>query len=288
MIQTNRRAGIGLLGWDFAMETSSIAEFLEESFDILSVGGGTAGSVLASRLSENPEIRVGLIEAGHSRLGDPNIELPTAVGKMLHNPAYDWAFRSIPQIGTGGRVYHIPRGRMLGGSSGINFMYYGRPSEEDITQWSEALGITGWSWPELLSYFKRTERLELDQPNIRDRNVDECPLNTKYHGLSGAIHTSFSTWSLPLEKDLLRAFDEVSRQPRTPTMEDILAFIARFSPPTEQKKPIRSYALNGYLAPVSGRRNLKVLTGAVVCKILLKWPQNGEHGVDRSPPSACD
>ena len=78
----------------------NISEFLEDSFDFLIVGGGTAGLVLAARLSEDPSIRVGVIEAGVSRLGDPNVDFPTGVGKMLDSPDYDWKYRSVPQVST--------------------------------------------------------------------------------------------------------------------------------------------------------------------------------------------
>ena len=81
------------------METATLAEFLQDSFDFLVVGGGTAGLVLAARLSEDPNVRVGVIEAGLSRLGDPKVDMPTGAGMMLNNPEYDWSFRSVPQVG---------------------------------------------------------------------------------------------------------------------------------------------------------------------------------------------
>ena len=81
------------------METVTIAEFLEDSFDFLIIGGGTAGLVLAARLSEDPNVRVGVIEAGFSRLEDPKVHLPTGAGMMLNDPDYDWCFRSVPQVG---------------------------------------------------------------------------------------------------------------------------------------------------------------------------------------------
>lgn len=81
------------------MKHLTIDSFLQESFDFLIVGGGTAGLVLAARLSEQDHVRVGVIEAGSSRLGDPKVDLPSGIGLMLKNPEYDWDFQSVPQVG---------------------------------------------------------------------------------------------------------------------------------------------------------------------------------------------
>ena len=77
---------------------SSLSDFLDESFDYIIVGGGTSGLVLAARLTENPNIRVGVIEAGKLRLGDQNVESATGISEMLHNPEYDWMYKTVPQV----------------------------------------------------------------------------------------------------------------------------------------------------------------------------------------------
>ena len=165
---------------------------------------------------------------------------------------------------------------MLGGSSGINFMAYGRPCAVDIDDWSTKLGIRGWSWAELLPYFKRSEKLEVDEPNITDRDLAACPIKQDLHGLNGPIHTSMNTWQVPFEKTLLSAFDEVSglSRPEEPYNGSHLGFYRSLFTTDRTGKPIRSYAASGYLAPATKRSNLRVLTNALACKILL---ENGDN-----------
>lgn len=97
-------------------------EFLECDLDFLIVGGGTAGLVLAARLSEDPNVRVGVIEAGKSHLGDPLIDIPAAFFQVLSNPDYDYSFRTEPQKENGNLKHQHPRGKGLGGSSAINYL----------------------------------------------------------------------------------------------------------------------------------------------------------------------
>ncbi|OCL02957.1 GMC oxidoreductase [Glonium stellatum] len=260
----------------------SIAEFLQDSFDFTVVGGGTAGLVVAARLSEDPNVRVGVIEAGVSRLEDPNVQKLTGMSVMLNNPEYDWAYRSVPQEGNKCRVHHIPRGKMLGGSSGINFMAYGRPSIEDIDDWATALGNKGWSWSELAPYYRKSEKLEFEERNIKNRDPNICPLLQEYHGTEGAIHTSLAPWQASVESSLLPCFDETSKisRPVEPWSGKHLGFYRSLFTVDRTSRPSRSYAANGYLAPIMGRPNLKILTKAVASKVLLDEEKACAKGVE--------
>ena len=117
-------------------------------YDYVIVGAGSAGCVLASRLSENPDSRVLLLEAGPPDTAD-EIHIPAAVN-LLFQTAYDWNYQTIPQDRAGGRSIYWPRGRVLGGSSSINAMIYIRGNRHDYDSWRDDYGCEGWGYTDLL------------------------------------------------------------------------------------------------------------------------------------------
>lgn len=134
----------------------NLTSFLSQKYTHIVIGGGTAGLVVAARLSQNPNITVGVLEAGSAAFDDPKINVPGRFGETLGSE-YDWQFESTPQPRLNGRSLPWPRGRVLGGTSALNFMTWNRGCKEDYDAWEE-LGAEGWGWEGLLCVFYQNEQ----------------------------------------------------------------------------------------------------------------------------------
>lgn len=129
--------------------TTNADDFSSRRFDFIVVGGGTAGLTVAARLAENQSLSIGVLEAGAAAVGEDDINIPGRYGRTLGGH-YDWQFETVAQQGLGGRVLPWPRGKVLGGTSALNFMTWNRASRDDYDAW-EQLGNAGWGWDSLLS-----------------------------------------------------------------------------------------------------------------------------------------
>ncbi|WP_417514116.1 GMC family oxidoreductase [Minwuia sp.] len=129
------------------------------AFDYVIVGGGSAGCVLASRLTEDPDVSVCLLEAGPAKQ-DSSVRMPAGIMKTMKDPNRNWLFRTEPQKNLNGRELFWPRGKAMGGSSAVNGMVYIRGHRADYDRWSAQEGCTGWAWEDLLPYFRRSENNE--------------------------------------------------------------------------------------------------------------------------------
>ncbi|KAI0644103.1 alcohol oxidase [Trametes meyenii] len=178
----------------------SAAEFVHLPFDFLVIGGGTAGVALSSRLAEDPRLVVGLIEAGDIHLNDPIVDVPS--NSPVGNATYDWRFSTIPQVNLGGKIVPVPRrvlsGKMLGGSSGINGLAWGRASSVEYDAWSSFASDSSWSWAGLLPFMKKSESFYFPPnnpfPGISKQQAAHALKDLpRVDGFSGPIAASHNT-----------------------------------------------------------------------------------------------
>jgi choline dehydrogenase-like flavoprotein len=221
-----------------------------QAFDYLIVGGGSAGCVLAARLSEDPQVRVALLEAGPPD-NSVLIQCPAGLAVLAKNGQANWAFETVPQAGLNGRRGYQPRGKVLGGSSSVNAMIYIRGQRTDYDDWA-AEGNPGWSYDDVLPYFKRAEHNE--------RGADA------WHGSGGPLNVM----DLRSPNRFGPVFVEAARQAGH-------ALNADFNGATQEgvglyqvthRNGERCSAAKAYLAPARVRPNLQVITDVRVTRIV--------------------
>ncbi len=226
---------------------------MSQAFDYIVVGGGSAGCVVASRLSEDPNVSVCLIE-----VGGPDksvfIHAPAGVVTMLPIPFNNWAYKTVPQKGLNGRQGYQPRGKVLGGSSSINAMLYVRGSQHDYDHWA-SLGNSGWSYQDVLPYFKKAEH-------------NETHTNSEYHGTGGPQNVAELRSPSALNQMFLQAcaMNGIPYNPDYNGAEQFGAFMYQVF----HKNGERHSAAKAYITPHLSRPNLTVKTNTITSKILFE------------------
>ncbi|EGP86928.1 uncharacterized protein MYCGRDRAFT_72806 [Zymoseptoria tritici IPO323] len=250
----------------------SVDEFVSNEYDYLVVGGGTAGLCVAARLTENPDVKVGVIEVGKNLMDDPQVFTPGLYPTLIGREKYDFCYVSEEVPTAGNKKYSMPRGRMLGGSSAINYLMYVRGSKGDYDGWA-SLGNEGWGWDDMVPYFKQHQTLDPSEKEPPSAQYMPTGAKEEYHGTDGPIHTSFNDYYEPFEYDFCEACYEVGGAERTlhdAWSGDHMGFYSSLAAVNRSDDPgKRSYSATGYLRPNLGRKNLMVLTEAHASRVLL-------------------
>jgi choline dehydrogenase len=218
--------------------------------DYIVVGAGTAGSVAAARLSDNPDIRVLLLEAGPAN-GPDAVSVPPAWPTLIGSDV-DWGYSTVEQPGLAGAVRPYPRGKMLGGSSSINAMMHIRGDRSGYDDWA-ADGAPGWGYEDLLPYFSRAERVAGRDSHFRGTHGPMTPRRAaKVHPVARALAQAFADLGYPTAQDLNGADREGVSWPELNVVDGV-----------------RQSAADAYLRPILDRPNLTVITDALARRLML-------------------
>ncbi|KAF5370368.1 hypothetical protein D9758_006885 [Tetrapyrgos nigripes] len=255
-------------------------EFAATNFDYLVVGAGPGGLTVASRLSEDPNVAVGVLEAGGVHMIDEVITVPGFSGQALGDPKYDWAYSSVPQRFANNRSIPSFRGRMLGGSSAINGMAWGRPGARELDAWDQINnGAGSWGFDAMLPYFLKTETIQTEYISFLP-GLDNPELLASFHGqengTDGAVKASLNTFIDEAVPPYVRAMNEFGVRTNQDPQSGNTTGVWNTLMALDRDHGVRSEAGMAYCFAY-GRPNLKILTSAFVRKIVFS---HGAKGYD--------
>ncbi|KAG8686284.1 hypothetical protein FRC08_012646 [Ceratobasidium sp. 394] len=242
--------------------------FTSRTYDYIVIGGGVVGLVIATRLSEDPNVHVAVLEAGDYAVDDDRVKIPAYFGKTLGDPEFDWMLETVPQASVDGRRIPLPRGKTLGGTSIINSMTWFRGTREDYDALQE-LGNPGWGWKDWIPYFRKSETLH---PPHNDTWAAEnaATFEPDLSGTKGPLQRSFVPWLGDTHIPFLKSLERLGLRanPRANAGYNIGSFTvtATVDPKTSQ----RSCVTTAYFESNANRPNLHVLLKAHADRVLLR------------------
>ncbi|KAJ7497714.1 aryl-alcohol-oxidase from pleurotus Eryingii [Mycena latifolia] len=249
----------------------NVADLIKSNpkFNFIVVGGGTAGNVIANRLSENPDHSVLVLEAGGSYPDEvSNITVPFFCPQATPNTPQDWNYTTTPQSALSGRSIAYPRGFVLGGSSSVNYMAYTRGSREDYDRFARVTGDHGWSWDSLIPYMRKNERFSPPSDNHNTTGQ----FNPAVHGFNGINAVSLAGFPSPIRSRVIQTTRELEEFPFNLDMNSGYQLGIGW-PQFTIKNGSRSSSATSYLAPkFIHRPNLHVLLNARVTRVLQTAP----------------
>ncbi|KAI0819515.1 GMC oxidoreductase [Trametes gibbosa] len=251
----------------FASATTE--EFASITFDYIIVGGGTAGLVLAARLSEDPSVMVGVLEAGEWHPAEEGISVPGFCGTLIGNPQYDWWLPTVPQKHINDRIIPQPRGKALGGSSMMSYSNECRASAREYDAF-EALGNTGWNWAEFVKYMKKAETTIPPSSTVGPEFGINASPSSEWHGTSGPVVKSYPTNFNALHLHITGALEKLG-VPRNsePSNGFNVGSVTTFAA-VDSRTATRSYSAKAYYEPNAERKNLVVITGSAVSRVIFQ------------------
>ncbi|KAI0629318.1 alcohol oxidase [Trametes polyzona] len=266
-------AAVCSMGARAALFTDPTALPSGKVYDYIVIGSGPGGGTVAARLSENPSVNVLVIEAGITDVGAQELQIPLFAPNLVEDSPYNWNYTTVPQPELGGRQINYARGKVLGGSSSINWMFWTRGPQDDYDKYAEITGDEGWSWDAIQPFWQKALRIERLVPPT-DGHDTTGEIDPSIHGHNGAINISTHNYPFPPDASVIGASHELGGD---------VAYNEDFNSGNPlglgwfqgaNGGGIRSSSATAYLHPASSRTNLDVLIQTQVTKLI----QTGTDG----------